>query len=69
MALDPFLFYKNLHVKWVQNNTNTTGYIHTHTHIYMCVCVIKKIQQELQYYRVSHINAKNYQGTLGIVFL
>jgi hypothetical protein len=30
MALDPFLFYKNLHVKWVWNNTNTTVYIHTY---------------------------------------
>jgi hypothetical protein len=65
MALDPLPFYKNLHVKWVQNNTNSTGYIY----IRVCVCVIKKLLQELQYYRVSHINAKNYQGTLGIVFL
>jgi hypothetical protein len=30
----PFLFYKNLHVKWVQINKNTTGYTYTHTHTY-----------------------------------
>jgi len=67
MALDPFPFYKNLHIKWVQNNTNTTGYIYIY--VCVCVCVIKKILQGQKYYRVSHINAKNYQETLGIVFL